>query len=113
MAKEYILSDITPKVGTRHNSYIWDITWVDLDDLQIHMTVVDESMPNFTRSHWDVIVAGDIPYGIYSGLVRTNKTDKDGLSVISADSHPTMIAPLTMEEVYRVIDIRKQQLGLE
>lgn len=112
MAHEYILSDITPKIGTRHNSYIWDITWVDLEDLQVYMTVVDESMRNFTRSHWDVIVTGSIPYGVYSGLRRTSKQDKDGLPVISADSHPLLIEPMTESEVFAVIDIRRQQLGL-
>jgi hypothetical protein len=76
------------------------------------MTVVDETMRNFQRSHWDTIVAGSIPYGLYSGLRRTAKKDKDGLPVISADSHPQLIDPMTLDEVTRYIEIRQEQLGL-
>ena len=109
---EYILTDITPKIGSKHNSYIWDITFVDLVDLQVYMTVVDESMRNFTRSRWDSIVTGPIPYGLYTGLRRTARKDKDGLPVISADSHPQLIDPMTEAEVFHVLEIRQQQLGL-
>jgi len=110
---EYILADIERKIGTRHNTWIYDITWVEPLTLDVFMTVVDESMRNFTRSHWDVIVAGDIPYGIYAGLRVTARRDRIGLAVISADSIPQMIAPMTHSEVERYIEIRQDQLAQE
>ena len=111
MTREYILSDIEKKIGTRHNTWIWDITWVELDTLEVYMTVVDESMRNYTRSGWDRIVHGAIPYGSYTGLVRTARTDKSGLRVISADSHPQLVTPLTTHEIELLIEHQQQRLA--
>ena len=110
---EYILADIERKIGTKHNTWIYDITWVEPVTLDVFMTVVDESMRNFTRSHWDVMVTGDIPYGIYAGLRITARRDRVGLAVISADSIPQMITPMTQLEVERYIEIRQDQLAQE
>ena len=110
---EYILTDIQPKLGHLNNTRIYDLTFVDLVDLQVYMCVVDESYRNFIRSHWDTIVTGSIPYGLYSGLRRTARRDRDGLPVISADSHPQLIEPMTETEVFRVLEIRSQQLGFK
>jgi hypothetical protein len=110
---EYILSHIEPKLGHLNNTRIYDITFVDLVDLQVYMCVVDESYRNFTRSHWDTIVTGSIPYGLYTGLRKTAKKDREGLSVISADSIPQLIEPMTEREVFRVLEIRSQQLGFK
>jgi len=110
---EYILTDITPKLGHLNNTYIYDITFVDLVDLEVYMCVVDESYRNFIRSHWDSIVTGSIPYGLYTGLRKTVRRDRDGLAVISADSYPQLIEPMTESEVFRVLEIRSQQLGFE
>jgi len=107
---EYILTDIRPKLGHLHHTRIWDITWVDLRDLQVLMTVVDESMRNFRTSHWDTIVTGHIPYGLYTGLRKTARRDRDGLPVISADSQPTLIEPMTEAEIFHVLEVRQKQL---
>ena len=111
MAREYILSDIEKKIGSKNNSWIWDITWVELATLDVYMTVVDETMRNYTRSGWDNIVRGAIPYGSYTGLIRTARTDKNGLRVISADSHPQLVTPLTTTEIELLIDHQQQQLA--
>lgn len=110
---ELILSDITPRIGTRHNSYIYEITWTDIVDLKIYTTTVDEIMRNFTRSHWYTIVSGDIPYGLYTGLRRTARTDRDNLPVISADSVPQLLDRFTEAQVFTYIERRKEQLGLD
>lgn len=111
MAKTYILSDIERKIGSKHNTWIWDITWLDSEDLQIYTTIVDESMRNYTRSGWDTIVHGAIPYGIYAGLRRTARSNQDQLPVISADSYPQLVTPMTLDEVYRVVEwVHEQQL---
>jgi len=111
MAREYILSDIEKKIGSKNNSWIWDITWVELETLDVYMTVVDETMRNYTRSGWDQIVTGAIPYGSYTGLIRTARTDKNGLRVISADSHPQLVTPLTTRDIELLIDHQQQQLA--
>lgn len=109
---ELILSDITPKIGTKHNSYIYEVTFVDIIDLKIYTTIVDESMRNFTRSHWDTIVTEN-QLGLYTGLRRTAKTDKDNLPVVSADSVPQLLDPLTADEIFTCIERRREQLGLD
>jgi len=109
MAKTYILSDIERKIGSKHNTWIWDITWLDVDDLQIYTTIVDESMRNYHRSGWVHIVNGAVPYGIYTGLRRTARQNKDNLNVISADSHPQLVEPMTLDEVYRIVEYVQEQ----
>ena len=77
------------------------------------MTVVDTSYRNYTRSGWDRIVAQDQPYGLYSGLIKTKRRDRDGQPVVSADSHPQLIEPFTADEVFNYVESRKEQLGLD
>jgi hypothetical protein len=110
MAKEYSLSDVTSKIGPKHGSYIYDITFVDVETLEVLMCVVDESFRNYTRSGWNNLLAGDIPYGIYTGLRRKSKQNHAGIWVIDADSYPMMTAPLTETEVIEIIEIRQAQL---
>jgi len=109
MTREYILSDIEKKIGHKHNTWIWDITWIDPEDLEIYTTVVDESMRNYTGSGWDQIVHGAVPYGIYTGLRRTARQNQDHLRVISADSHPQLTAPMTLDEVFRIVEYIQEQ----
>ena len=111
MAREYILSDIEKKIGSKNNSWIWDITWVELETLDVYMTVVDETMRNYTRSGWDRIVTGAIPYGSYTGLIRTARRDRTGLRVISADSYPQLVTPLTTHEIDLLIDHQQHELA--
>jgi len=59
------------------------------------------------------MVTGLIPYGIYGGLRITARRDRVGLAVISADSIPQMITPMTQLEVERYIEIRQDQLAQE
>lgn len=108
---EYILTDITRKEGKLNYSDIWEITFVDLVDLQVYATVVDSTYRNYTRSGWHNLVNGPVPYGLYTGLRKTAKRDKDGLPVISADSHPALIEPLTESEVFYVLQTRQEQLA--
>ena len=109
---ELILSDITPRIGTRHNSYIYEVTYVEIVDLKIYTTIVDESMRNYTRSHWDTIVAEN-QLGLYTGLRRTARTDKDSLPVISADSVPQLLDRMQADEIFTCIERRREQLGLD
>ena len=108
---ELLLCDVTPKIGSLHHSWIYEITFVDIVDLQVYTTVVDESMRNFTRCNWDRIVNNSSPQGLYTGLRKTARRDKDRLPVISADSVPCLLDPLTPDDVMFYIERRKEQLG--
>ena len=110
---EYLLTDITRKIGSRNQSFIYDVTFVDLVDLQVYMCVVDESYRNYIRSGWHNIVLGSIPYGLYTGLRKTARLDRDGLPVISADSYPALIEPLTETEIFNILTVRQEQLTAE
>jgi len=109
MANEYILCDIERKIGNKNHSWIYDVTFVNPENLEVYMCVVDESYRNYTR--WQHLVTGTIPYGIYTGLRRTNREDKNGLPVINADFAPQLIAPMTEQEVELVLETRREQLG--
>jgi hypothetical protein len=109
---DLLLTDITPKLGRLNNSYIYDVTFVDIETLEVSMCVVDESYRNYMRSGWDRIVTGAVPYGLYTGLRRTARRDRDGLPVISADSHPQLVEPMALQEIIHIIEVRQGQLGL-
>ena len=106
MAKNYILSDITPKIGSMNQSYIYDLTWVDPEDLTVYMMVVDESYRNYGR--WSNIIKNNI-LGVYTGLKRTSKLDKNGQPVMSADSHPQLITALSETMIMDVITLAQTQ----
>ena len=107
MAKAYILSDITRKIGSRHNTWIYELTWVDPDDLRIYAMIVDESFRNYSK--WQHIIDVEA-LGIYTGLKRKDGQDKDGLNIMNADSTPQLIEFLTPEDIVTYIELRQQQL---
>jgi hypothetical protein len=109
---QMILVNVERKIGRLNHEDIYDVTWLDPETMQIWMTIVDSSYRNFTRSNWDRIVTGDIIYGEYRGLIRTARVNRDGLPVISADSHPQLVTPMTLREVEQVVDVLKEQAGL-
>ena len=110
---QMILVDIERKTGKLNHQDIYDVTWLDPETMEIWITIVDSSYRNYTRSNWDRIVAGDIVYGEYSGLIRTARINKDRLRVINADSHPQLVTPMTQREVEQVVEILKEQAGLD
>ena len=110
---DLILSDVTRKAGHINHEDIYDVTFVDIETLDVYMTVVDSSYRNYTRSGWDRIVNSENPYGLYSGLRKTAKRNNDNLPVISADSHPQLIEPFSESELFNILLTRKEQLGLD
>ena len=110
MAREYLLTKIEHKFGTKNQNSIYDIHWFDLTDSELYVTIVDESYRNFVRSNWNQMVYGDTPYGIYTGLVRTARRTRDGTLVISADSHPQQLMPLTRDEMIAILEWKLKEL---
>ena len=111
MAKEYILTDIERRIGSRNNGYIYDCSFLDLDDLQVYMCIVDAQFRNWERSGWCRLVQDPTYHGVYTGMKRTQRHNQDGLRVISADSHPQLIMPLTEAQIIDIIEFRQQQLA--
>lgn len=111
MARQYLLTRIEHEFGRLNSNSIHRIYWLDLEDMEEYVTVVDESYRNFTRSGWHALCYySDTPYGIYTGLVRTAKKTRAGVSVISADSYPQLIEPLTRDELIAVIEFKILEL---
>jgi hypothetical protein len=105
MARQYLLTRIEHDVGTLNLTRIHRIYWLDLEDLEEYVTVVDESYRNFTRSGWHTLcLDSTTPYGIYTGLVRTRRRTRAGVRVVSADSYPQRIEPLTRDDVIARIE---------
>jgi hypothetical protein len=113
MAKTLILADVTTKIGHLNGSYIHDVTLLCPVTLDLHTCVVDEHYGNYTRCGWDRILERPIKYGLYGGLRETKRTNTEGFPVISADSRLELIEALTEEEVMMVIEVRKEELGLD
>lgn len=101
MAKVYILTDITRKIGNRNHSWIYELTWLDPDDLTIYTMVVDESYRNYLK--WDYIIANE-QLGIYGNLRRRTGQDKDGLPIMDADSTPQLHYQLTAAEIVTYVE---------
>lgn len=98
--KQYLLIEMT-KAASKINAgaTVHRLVWVCMDAadehyLEMYETCVDDSMRNFTRSGWDQIIAAKYPWGVYSGLIRTARTNRQGTNVISADSHPCLEIPI-------------------
>ena len=111
MARQYLLTRIEHDVGNLNLTTIHRIYWLDLEDLEEYVTVVDESYRNFTRSNWHNLCSDSTtPYGIYTGLVRTARRTRAGVRVVSADSYPQRIEPLTRDELIAVIEFKILEL---
>jgi hypothetical protein len=111
MAKEYLLVEINTKNSKRGTGdYIYEVGFVDLDDLTYYISIIDPTMRNWTRCNWEMICTGSIPYGSYSGLIRTARTTQQRTPVISADSYPQLITPLTEQEIIDIIQYRQLEL---
>ena len=101
--KEYVLVDIDEHMGRLNGTTMWRITWVDGQDSSIWETTVDPTYRNFTRSGWDRIVESENPWGVYTGLVRSSRTTEGGVAVLTADSHPQLIEPITEADAFRIV----------
>lgn len=109
---DLILTEITRKVGKLNEAIIYDLTFVDIQDLQIYTSVVDTTYRNWSKNGWQHIIDNKM-YGLYAGLNKTARKSSEGFTVISADSYPQLIELLTPHEIFNVLSARKEQLGLD
>jgi hypothetical protein len=111
MAREYLLVDINTKLSKRGTGdYIYEVGFVDLEDLCYYVSVVDPTMRNWTRCNWELICTGSIPYGAYTGLIRTERRTQQNTPVISADSYPQMITPLSESDIIDILQYRQIEI---
>lgn len=95
---EYVLvnkEQFKSRTGTR----MWRLTWVCLNDFTHWETTVDEGMDNFLSRGWRRICTDSEPWGVFTGLKRTTKTNKMGVPIITADSKQERIIPIESQAV--------------
>lgn len=108
MSKLYILSDITRKIGKKNQSWIYELTWLDPDTLDVYAMIVDESYRNYAK--WADIIEQEA-LGIYSNLRRKGGTDKDDLPIMNADSSAHLEQSLTHDEIITYIEAKQKELA--
>jgi hypothetical protein len=108
MSKLYILSDITRKIGKKNHTWIYELTWLDPDNLDVYTMIVDESYRNYDK--WADIIEQE-SLGIYSNLRRRSGTDKDNLPIMDADSSARMEQLLTHDEIIMYIEAKQERLA--
>jgi hypothetical protein len=74
-------------------------TWIELDTLEIWETTVDESYRNWQKKGWDQLSQGDQPYGIYTGLRKSQRTSRQGYGILTADSRPELLLPIESQDL--------------
>jgi len=88
---EYILVNIEEGRSQLNGGRFWRLTFQSLDDGTTWEMTVDPAYNNFKRSGWDHVVADPYPYGIYTGLKRTQKQTRQGRPVVSADGSARLV----------------------
>ena len=106
----YCLSDIQESHGYHNDKVLFTLTWFDVYTLEIFQTTVDPTYRNFTSSGWNRIIKDASPWGVYTDLKRTGKTNKQHRQIISADSRPVKTEDLTLDEISRYAKYQAQQL---
>jgi hypothetical protein len=109
---QMVLIKVKQRTGIINGSDIYETVWVDEDDGTVHVMTADSEYENFKRSNWDKILTGDVAYGLYGGLKRTQRKDKHGLPVINADSRPQLIEPMTTNQAEELYQACKEKYGL-
>ena len=70
---------------------MWRLTFYSLEDGHIYQMTVDSSYRNFRRNGWDHVVESNSPWGVYSGLTRTDRVTREGIPVVTADGAAELI----------------------
>ena len=91
MSNEYILVNIEQGRSQLNGGEFWRLTFQSLDDGLVYEMTVDPAYNNFRRSGWNQIVTDEYPYGVYTGLKRTQKQTRRGVPIVSADGPARII----------------------
>lgn len=91
MSNEYILVNIEPGRSHLNGGDFWRLIFQSLDDGLTYEMTVDPAYNNFKRSGWNQVVTDEYPYGVYTGLKRTQKQTNRGIPIVSADGRARII----------------------
>lgn len=94
----YILID-KQQSRSRTGARLWRLTWVCLDDFTRWETSIAEDMDNFLNNGWRSVCNNPTPWGVYVGLKRTSKTNKEGIPIITADSKQERIISIESQDL--------------
>jgi hypothetical protein len=95
--KQYLLVNCQPEHSTHNGVPLWRITWLDEVTGELLETTTDSSYRNHYK--WQSIITNPQPTGYYTGLRRTARKTREGVRVMSADSSPRLIAPISHDQV--------------
>lgn len=101
---EYLLVDRQQHPGRNH-VIMWRYTWYCLEDGLFYETTVDRTFRNWARSGWQELSTDPAPWGIYTNLRRTRKVTREGMPVITADSHPRLHSRTTRDEAIEIVAV--------
>lgn len=107
---EYVLVN-KEQFRSRTGSRMWRLTWICIDDMTRWETTVDEDMDNFVSRSWRRVCNNPEPWGVYTGLKRTAKTNKQGTPIITADSRQERVIPIESQElaVDVILELQKER----
>jgi hypothetical protein len=112
MSKQYALYKIESTLGKLNGTQIYYLYFVDVDNLQEYVSIVDTSYKNYARSNWYKIINSSTPYGSYSNLKRClNKKTSKGYPVIDADSRPKQEIKSDLAEVTQWLNHRRAYMN--
>jgi hypothetical protein len=103
MTEQYLLLDVRPKKGHLNDVIIWNIKWFRISDRSVWTQTLDPSFNNWRKCKWDSFVTEPI-YGLYTGLKETDREDREGYGVISADRRPQLIEPTTQNQSIEIAE---------
>lgn len=107
------LIKVKHKIGIINHTDIYETLWVAADDGTVAAMTADSEYKNFKKSNWHKILTGDVAYGLYDGLRLTQRQDRNGLPVVTADSRPQLIEPMTTEQADDLYQACKEKYNLK
>jgi hypothetical protein len=97
--QDYMLVACERGWSTLNNCRYYRFTWIDLDDLSIWETTVDQTFRNYHKKGWDRLCESEPQYGIYTGLRKSQRTSKQGYGILTADSRPELLTAVDDQDM--------------
>lgn len=88
---EYILVERTSQRSVQNGVTMWRLTFYCIQDGAVLEMTVDPTYRNFRGQGWDHVVESDQPWGVYTGLRRTQRHTRAGSAVLTADRAAELI----------------------
>jgi len=110
MANQYVLVERRSQPSRLNGVTMWRLVFYCIDDGVLYETTVDNSYRNFVKNGWDHLVQTDQPWGVYEGLIRSSKTTRDHMPVITADSVPLCVyRSRDRDEALKIVSADQEQ----